>query len=470
MPIVGFAPARIDILAASKFSVRYEAPEFDCFVVYSACPFFLFGNHEIMNVLYLLLSLVLLNLIYITVFFATALWLRVSASHYFLGYDPKLFSFRVRDVQFSIGLYIPVIGLARIHTVVNGEKQRFQYPWEFTDRPVWRRLIVTWSGVCALVVTGVLIFSGIAYVVKDRIITKEEVNRHGIYPSKLAMEAGFQQGDRVLAVNGKDYDDFYDLVSPGILLHSRSYTVERDGRQVEIKSRPLDSPEQMQELYLMLLVPFEVDKVDPNSPAAVAGIEPGDRITKVNGAPVIKFHDMVERFRKDEDGSVTLEIARHRGNTTEVLEKTLSLDDMRRAGIFPRELINYTEQHVTLPEALAIGTRRAYAYLEMQVRIFVRVFLWEHVYKNKLSGPIGITQITEYFFWQTAGIYALIALLWNALPLPKSLFWETMPLLYEGLTRRKYSYPVFRRSLTVGWIVLISVWIWIFVQDIGRFF
>lgn len=185
--------------------------------------------------MYTLLTIVVLNLIYQIGYFFTSAALNVSERHYFLGFNPRLFAFEVKGVKFTVGLYIPIVGLARVYSIVDDKKHRARYPFEFFDQSILKRFIVTMSGACALFLTGLLTIIGVNYFEKESIISKDEVNRHGIYASEWTKKIGFQTGDKIIAVNGRDYEQFYDLIDPKVLGNPDSYyTIRRGSNEVTI--------------------------------------------------------------------------------------------------------------------------------------------------------------------------------------------------------------------------------------------
>jgi hypothetical protein len=60
--------------------------------------------------------------------------------------------------------------------------------------------------------------------------------------------------------------------------------------------------------------------------------------------------------------------------------------------------------------------------------------------------------------------------LWNFLPYPRSAFWEMLRLVYEGITKRKYSYAFFKDSLKFAWIIFWTVMLLTLVIDLMKLF
>jgi regulator of sigma E protease len=321
-------------------------------------------------------------------------------------------------------------------------------------------------------VTGIVILIAHAYFTSESIITKEEVNKHGIYPSEWALESGFLTGDRIIAVNGKDYEEFRNLIEPDILRAPGTfYTVLRDNKEIQVSVS--DMPESFMhsgQLYISLYVPFKISEVTMGSPADQAGIKPGDRITKVNGQPIIKFMEMMEVFRKDDDGVVSVEVERRTNDSKMIFTVETSLDPERKIGIRQEELIHYTEQKNSLWQAIQKGTSYSFRLLKSSVNIFSRVIFGTSEAKQRIGGPMRIAGVFEVSLWGLTASYAIWYAFYNILPLPKSAFWELIPLAYEGITKKKYPYTAFRRSLIIGWIACGVIFLWVIINDIIKFF
>jgi len=429
-----------------------------------------------MSILVLLLVLVVANIIYVTAFFAGSIRLGVYAKHYFLGIGRALFTLNICGVEISVGLYLPAF--SHIYTVIDGQKERLKYPWEFREQPLLRRLGVTLCGPVALIIAGILTFILITYTQDQVIIPRSEVNRLGIYPSATAEIAGFKRGDRILKLNGEEYEDFYELVELSVL-ESRDtyYTVLRDGKEVNVSLNALPegfTPDH-NEYFISLLAPFTIREVAPSTPAAEAGLEYGDKITHVNGEPIIKYYEVLDAVNNDTTGRVTITIERMMNDSIHTFNTNLTADSMipgrNRIGIVPNELYTTTSRRSTFIEAIIIGTRTAFFSTTRNITAFFRLFLGQLSMKRQVGGPIGITKASNgYFYLYAIGTYTMFFAFANFLPLPRSAFWELIALGYEAATRKQLPFNVFKVLRKIALALIIACIVLLFFFDIAGLF
>ena len=428
-----------------------------------------------MSFLLLLAVLVVLNVIYVIGFLGAQV-LRNSPQHYFLGFRSSFFSFTIRKVKFDVALYIPLIGFSRIYTLDSSGKKHLFYPWQAFDVPLLKRLLLTYSGVLALFFFGVVLSIFGVYTSTERYIPKEEVIRHGIYPSQQAREAGFRTGDKVVAINGKDYSDYSELIRPEII-HSENteYTIQRNGQQLVIsidksfvESLPLEEP------FLEINSSFTVRVVQSGSPAEDAGIETGDRIVKVNGSVIQGFPEMKSYFKSDDDGEVVLEIKRGT-NADPGFEKTIKLDESRRMGISVVEEVEYSERTYSLIQSIPIGIARFWSRIGVQLDAVRRIIsVSSGRARQTVSGPMGIAaafgSVTFSWIASVTSAYIGFVVLLNLLPLPKSAMLEVFPLGYEAVTGKRLSYKTFEIIRQISIVLLIALWVWQFVSELFSLF
>lgn len=419
-------------------------------------------------ILHYILFLIFLNVIYHVGRVFLALKWGMHHNHYFLGFNPGFFTINFKGVKITFGLYIPIFLLDRIYKIENGQKEQVDLPWQFFQFKMWKRLTVTLAGVIALFFTGIFIFIFQSYTGSEKFISKDEVNRHGIYPSDLGRKAGFQNRDKILLLNGKNYNDFYQLVSPN---EGFIYTVERNSQTFDLKIDKSIAEEYFNnpELFMYLHVPSTVKAVLPGSAAELAGIQSGDCIKKVNGIPVLKIFELGREMAKDEDDEVELEVERKKDSSQVLFTTTAIIDFDRKLGILSEEAINYSIKEYTFPEAVVEGLAESYQVIASNVNAFVKIFNG-NIHTSKASGPIHISEGFDSSnlrkFWTLTGMFALLTAFYNLLPLPGCVFWQVVPIAYEKAFTRKFPVTLYKKAQWASYIILAMIMILVLGSDL----
>jgi regulator of sigma E protease len=182
-------------------------------------------------------------------FAAKATGMRVEK--FFLFFGPKLFSVKRGETEYGVALipaggYVKISGMHPEDQLPPGEEHRGYY-----EQPVWKRIVVIGAGPAVNIVLAFAILFVLALSASNATQTVDE-----IVPGSPAA-ATLKPGDRILAVDGKDYpgissnarlDKFYadvgshkcagkpsdgcKAMTPALLL------VERDGEVKAISVRP----------------------------------------------------------------------------------------------------------------------------------------------------------------------------------------------------------------------------------------
>ena len=109
----------------------------------------------------------------------------------------------------------------------------------------------------------------------------------GMGVSSLAKEVGFEEGDKILLVDGKQLDIALDINKMLLIRSVKEVKVERaDGRQVSLSIPENIGNRMFESGELSILYPRSpaiVDSVLADKPASQAGIKSGDKITSANG-------------------------------------------------------------------------------------------------------------------------------------------------------------------------------------------
>ena len=141
---------------------------------------------------------------------------------YYIGFPPKIIGRKWGETEYALGA-IPLGGFGKISGMVDESLDTSKLSdepeeWEFRAKPAWQRLIVMLGGIIVNVITGIIVFIAITFVNGEEYLPKDALNKHGIVALELGQEIGFKTGDKILKVNGEDYEKFSDLRSSNVLL------------------------------------------------------------------------------------------------------------------------------------------------------------------------------------------------------------------------------------------------------------
>jgi regulator of sigma E protease len=169
-------------------------------------------------------------------------------------------------------------------------------------------------------------------------------------------------------------------------------------------------------LYGRQTMSARVDAVQPDSPAAAAGFQPGDVVVAIDGKAIANFEDM-QRIVSDSAGE-TLQIKIDRNGTSTVLSATPQLKEVKdnfgnehRMGILgitrsmaPADLKTHP---VPPPQAIVMGVQETWFVIDRTLTYIGGVVVGREN-ADQLGGPIRIAQISGEV--ATIGFVALIHL------------------------------------------------------------
>lgn len=409
---------------------------------------------------------------------AKAFGMRVE--EFSIGFPPKIFSFKWGETEYALSL-IPLGGFVKISGMMDESLDKDQLaappePWEFRSKPAWQRLIVMLGGIIVNVITGILIFVMLTWMNGSTYYSKDEVNKKGIVALPLGKEVGFKTGDKILKINGKDFEDFSDVYDPEVLISNNSYyTVERDGKVIDLKI-PKGFLEQYAEKsktegFVTPLSPYDVKEVIKGSGASKGGLEKGDKILSVNGHPTTYFNQLQAVLADNKDKTVSAVI--DRGGK----EKTLSIpiDKDGKMGFYPNDLLQVSHKDFTFGQSVVVGTDRAVKVVVTNAKGLWKMVTGEVNPASSLSGPIAIAQIyggtwNWIKFWSITGLLSMVLAFMNLLPIPALDGGHVMFLLYEMISGRKPGDKFMEIAQKTGMIILLSLMAFVILNDVWKLF
>jgi len=396
-----------------------------------------------------------------------------------IGFPPKIVGFQKGETEYSIGA-IPLGGFVKISGMVdesldtqNLDKE--PQPWEFRAKPAWQRLIVMLGGIIVNILVGILIYIGITWYYGEEYLSEKEVNKRGIVAYDAAQKIGLRTGDKIVAINGKPYEDFYLDTRKKVLLNSNSsYTVLRDGKKIDIKI-PNDLLNTLagkdNALFIDPITPYEVDELKKGSNAEKAGLKPKDKIIQVNGQSTEYFHDLQRVLLENKNKSVTLTVSRNNQN----IIIPAKVDSAGHLGFTPRNLLSLSVKKYSLLQSVSRGTFLSFDVVADQIKAISKIFRRELSASNSFGSffSIGKAYGGQWIwerFWRLTGMLSMILAFMNLLPIPALDGGHVMFLTYEMIARRKPSDKFLEGAQKVGMVILLTLMVFAIGNDVYRTF
>ncbi len=411
----------------------------------------------------------------------------MRVEQYYIGFPPKIFGFRYGETEYNLGA-VPLGGFVKISGMVDESLDTKKLseepkPWEFRSKPAWQRLIVMMGGIIVNVITGIIVFIVMTYAYGDAYRPKEEVLKYGIVAHELGQEIGLQTGDKILKVNGKDYEKFTDLTSADVLLTDNSYyTIERDGKTMDIPipGNFLDkfSEREAASNFIDLRLPFTVGEVLEGTPADSAGLKTGDKILQAAGQEIEFFDQFQEVLGNHKNETIALSVNRNGAEGVEnnvATPQTLQVrvSEEGTIGFRANPLWDIATTQYSLAESIPIGAQEAFNVVWINIRAFGKILSGEVSASKSISGPIGIAQIFGgewdwQRFWRITGLLSMVLAFMNFLPIPALDGGHVMFLSYEMISGHKPSDKFLEGAQKVGMVILLTLMTFAIFNDIFK--
>ncbi len=308
--------------------------------------------------------------------------------------------------------------------------------------------------------------------------------------ARPAHRAGLRTGDRVTEVAGTPVEDWYAF--------AEAYAAAGSGGEVAIRvARGRDDPEEVAlrvpalgDLDRLGVVRANVliEAVTEDSPAAEAGLQAGDLVHTVDGAPAHSFETFADRVRSSGGRALALGILRD-GEALEVrVAPALVQTDPTGIGVeVERYQIGILGNNLlALPGSLGfeqvlnplVAVPRAAAMTVEITRLFMRglgKLLTGEVSSNQIAGPIGIAEIAGEAlergwmdYLETLILISINLGILNLLPIPLLDGGQAIVFLVEGVRNERLSMRTREFVQQIGFTMLIVIMGVAFWNDISR--
>jgi len=412
--------------------------------------------------------------------YAVAKWLGVRVEQFAIGFGKRLVGFRKGETDYRINA-IPLGGYVKM-SGENPMDQRTDDPGEFMNHSRWHRFLIAIAGPTMNILLAVVLLT-VVYMVHYEypIYLDKAAVVQGVRKDSPAQQAGIQAGDRIIKIDGVE-NPTWEQVQPKVWLspnQALDVTIQR-GNQVLQKTltpKAVTSSE-VGSVGWFPEEPVVVGRVDPNLPAAKAGIKEDDRIVSLNGKPVPSIESMIEALQQTKNQPVDLQVERS-GQTldfklTPVLSQTEDPKEQRyRLGFVNKGVTKVSQLPFAQALSLSLEQNKKYSFMILEL---AKKMVQRKISMRAISGPIGIAQDAGYAAQQkgwtplmelTAGISLNLGI-FNLLPIPILDGGVILFLLIEGLMRRDISMNIKERVYQAAFVFLVLFAVMVIYNDLMK--
>jgi regulator of sigma E protease len=233
-------------------------------------------------------------------------------------------------------------------------------------------------------------------------------------------------------------------------------------------------------LYGVPVLTTRIAGVDPNSPAAKAGIQKGDRVVAVDGRAIQKWEELSDRIKQSQGKALNVRVQRDKQEITVTVQPTMK----EGKNIFGESVDNWVigiASEVSMEKSnpwLAVGEAfyKTGEYSVLTLLGLLKMIKGDVSPKN-LGGPLLIAQMAGQQAQEGLGSFLFfVAILsvnlgvLNLLPIPVLDGGHLFFFLLEWILGRPVELRHRERAQQIGVFVLILIMVYAFYNDISRLF
>ena len=427
--------------------------------------------------------------------FATAKWADIEVPRFSIGLGPKMFGFTRGETEYVVswlplGGYVRMAGMDDMEELEGGEHDAAEARArgrDFESKSLPVRALVLAAGVIMNVLFAWFLFAVIGMVWGVRQAPEPVVGdvREELVVAGSASILDAPIGDRVTAVNGTPVSDWDEV--------QRAMAPLRDTLRLAFAASPdltVPLPE-ADSARLMVLNALEprvqmdavVGNVEESSPAARAGIRPGDRVVEVAGRPVDGWQAMVLGVESSPGAEIPVVVERDGERVAvTVTPEAAPVGETGRTvgrigvGSLNRLIDAYPREHMGPVRAVVHGGEETWQFTVMIVEYLGGLFTGKASPRD-VGGPILIYQISEQVvqvgldaYLNFMALFSINLAILNLLPIPILDGGQLLFLAVEGVRGKALSVDQRVRLSQVGLVLVVAIMVWALANDVLRLF
>ena len=409
--------------------------------------------------------------------FAAAKWFGVRVEVFSIGFGKRLVGIRRGGTDYRVSA-LPFGGYVKM-AGENPLESRTGAPDEFMSHPRWQRFVIAIAGPAMNILLAIALLTGVFMVHYEHPVFLDQPAVIGwVLENSPAAKAGVEQGDRIVRIDGAQNPTWEDVMLK-VMVNTRQpvdVAIQRENQILEKQIQPqTDGSDQYGSMGWVPDQPITVTELEPDMPAAKAGLKLGDDIVAINGSPMRSLFDVIHFLQRN--GSQPVDVTVVRGGqqvhlTMTPVQTVEGNQKSFRLG-FRSEPMNVDK----LPFAQALNRsleeNKKYSLLIVDL---VHKMLERKVSIKQMEGPIGIGRATGEAARQPGwtpllSLMAMISLnlgIFNLLPIPILDGGIILLLIIEGVMRRDISIRIKERIYQTAFVFLLLFFAVVMYNDLMK--
>ncbi len=379
------------------------------------------------------------------------------------------------ETEYGVG-WLPLGGYCKISGMIDESMDTEQMkqpaqPWEFRSKPAWQRLLIMIGGVMFNFILALFIYSMVLFTWGEEYTDLQKAT-YGMEFNENAKALGFENGDIIMQVDGVDIHrmdaDLLRAIADG-----NEVSVLRNGTLATVTIPEtfglLDMSSETP--FMRFRLPAVMDSIVPNMPAAVAGMQRGDKVVNIGGVTVSSWTELnnaIATMKQENRRAVDITVMRDSLVTLNAnLDSTYMLGVTIKNIEYPTVKLEYG-----FFESFPAGVKYGCNILKGYVSDFKYLFSKEGAQSVGMFGTIGSLfppMWDWHLFWMMTAMLSIILAVMNILPIPALDGGHVLFLLIEIVTRKKPSDKVLEYAQMIGMGILLCLFLLATYNDIMRF-
>ncbi|HEX9887786.1 MAG TPA: RIP metalloprotease RseP [Longimicrobiales bacterium] len=417
----------------------------------------------------------------------------VDVQRFSIGLGPRVAGFTAGGTEYilsaiPLGGYVKMGGMDdEVMERIEGgapQQERTPGPGDFDGKPIWARTLVISAGVIMNFGFAFLVYAGTMAVwgVQEAATTRVGSVLDELLPAGTEPLAGLDAGARIERIGDREIRHWGDVRTAFAEDPAGPTTLIQAEPSAVVEFRLPVSKEERGQAFQAIRYWLDpgVGAVNPGSPAAKAGIEPGDRIVSVDGRPVASWWDFVDEIKTRPGLSAELVLGRDGREVVRVVTPDAEEDVdpvtgrtevVGRVGVYPPldERV-----HESVPVTVALR----YGYLETKyVTGAILGFLGDLVTGGVSARSVGsIVTIGNASgdaaargleaFLRFMALFSVNLAILNLLPIPILDGGHLLFLGIEAVRGRALSVEQRLKWSNVGFIIIMGIMLWALSNDV----